>query len=288
MRRGTVLLLSLVAAVAQAQERIRDVIYLKQAGCAYTLDVFKPKTPNHKAVVWMVSGGWFSSHQDIREDLAKAFTDRGFTFFQVVHGSQPKYTIMEIVPMVRRAIRFVRANATTYGIDPQAIGVCGGSAGGHLSLEIAGLGDDGNPAATDPVEQASSRVNAVVAFYPPTDFLNWGAPGVTPIMAKGMEIFTPAFGVTAQTTDEEKKKIGYTVSPIILINPKYPPTLLIHGDADTLVPVQQSKLMDAALEKAGITHKLVIIPGGGHDGITVLKGAKDAFDWFDTYLKTGK
>lgn len=174
MRLIVVAALTVASIFARAQERIQDVIYLKQGGCAYTFDVFKPKTPNHKAVVWMVSGGWFSSHESIDPNLAKFFTDHGYTVFEVVHGSQPKYTIAEIVPQVRRAVRFIRANATTYGIDPQAIGVSGGSAGGHLSLEIAGLGDDGDATAKDPVERASSRANAVVAFFPPTDFLNWG------------------------------------------------------------------------------------------------------------------
>src|SRR5476649_1086476 len=101
MRRMTAALLVLVAAACtQAQTRIKDVIYMKQAGCAYTMDVFTPKTSNHKAVIWIVSGGWFSSHDQINPDLGKMFTDKGFSVFEVVHGSQPKYTIPEIIPMV--------------------------------------------------------------------------------------------------------------------------------------------------------------------------------------------
>jgi acetyl esterase/lipase len=288
MRPFAVATLIIASICARAQDRIRDVIYLKQGGCAYTLDVFKSKTPNHKAIVFMVSGGWVSSHEGINPAMAKPLNDRGFTVFEVVHGSQPKYTISEIVPEVRRAVRFVRANAASYDIDPNAIGVTGISSGGHLSLEIGGLGDDGNPTATDPVERVSSRVQAVVAFMPPTDFLNWGEEGKTPFHMANMDQFMPAFGVNPQTPDDVVQKIGHDTSPIILVKSGFPPTLLVHGDADKLVPLQQSKKLDAAFETVGITHKLVIVPGGDHGFRTVIGGLSQALDWFDVNLKVGK
>lgn len=102
-----------------------------------------------------------------------------------------------------------------------------------------------------------------------------------------MAIFMPAFGVTVQTPDDTVKKIAHDVSPIFLINPSFPPTLLVHGDADTLVPVQQSKELDAAFESAKIVHKLIIVPGGGHGGDTVIKAALQALDWFDAHLRAG-
>ncbi|HWD39806.1 MAG TPA: alpha/beta hydrolase [Fimbriimonas sp.] len=285
MRGVVAAVLSFAALLVQGQERISDVIYLKQGGCAFTMDVFKPKTPNHKAVVWMVSGGWFSNHNNIDPMLAKAFTDRGFTFFEVVHGSQPKYTIPEIVPMVRRAIRFVRFNASNYDVDPKEIGVSGGSAGGHLSLEIGGLGDDGDPNAKDPVDKVSSRVQAIVAFFPPTDFENWGRDNFTPLDAPQMSIFLPAFGVTAQTPKDVRQKIAHDTSPIILVKADFPPTLLVHGDADTLVPVQQSQKLDALFEALHVTHKLIVVHGTGHGGDTFVKGLPDAINWFDSNLK---
>jgi len=283
-----VAVLALASVLSQAQTRIRDVIYLKQAGCAYTLDVFTPKTPNHKAIVWMVSGGWISNHEGINPDLAKFFTDKGFTVFEVVHGAQPKYTIPEIVPQVRRAMRFIRANAATYDISPNAIGVSGGSAGGHLSLEIGGLGDDGDPNAKDPIDKVSSRANAVVAFFPPTDFENWGKEGVMPFQLPGMAVFYPAFGVTTQTPKDVAQKIAHDTSPIILVKTGFPPTLIVHGDKDMLVPVQQAKLIDAAFESAKVVHKLLIVTGGGHDAITLLGGVKATLEWFDTNLVVPK
>jgi len=288
MRRFAVALFALLSVHALAQTHVPDVIYLKQAGCAYTMDVFTPKTPNHKAIVWMVSGGWFSHHEDINPGFAKLLTDKGYTVFEVVHGSQPKYTIPEIVPMVRRAIRFVRSLAGTYDFSPNAIGVTGASAGGHLSLEIAGLGDDGDPNAKDPVDKLSSRVNAVVAFMPPTDFENWGTDGVTPIQVPNMKIYMPAFGVTDLTPKEVVQKVAHDVSPIILVKPGFPPTLIVHGAKDALVPLQQAKKIDAAFAAANVTHKLVVVPTGGHDLGTMMGGMTAAFDWFDTNLTVTK
>ena len=284
MRKLLIASLVLVSGIAAAQSRIRDVIYLKQGGCAYTMDVFKPKTSNHKAIVWMVSGGWVSNHEGINPLLASALTEKGFTVFQVVHGSQPKYTIPEIVPQVRRAIRFIRENAGSYDISPNAIGVSGASAGGHLSLEIGGLEDDGDPNAKDPIERVSSRVSAVVAFFPPTDFLNWGDTAKSAFNVPNMEVFYPAFGVTKETAKETVEKIAKDVSPILLVKEGFPPTLLVHGDADKLVPIQQSKILDASFTAAHVEHKLFIVPGTGHDASTLLKGLAPALEWFDTHL----
>ena len=284
MRKLIAASLIFVSGFAAAQTRVRDVIYLKQGGCAYTMDVFKPKTPNHKAIVWMVSGGWVSNHESINPLLASALTDKGFTVFEVVHGSQPKFTIPEIVPQVRRAIRFIRDSAASYDISPNAIGVAGASAGGHLSLEIAGLGDDGDPNAKDPVERVSSRANAIVAFFPPTDFLNWGDTGNAAFSVPNMEVFYPAFGVTKSTPKNALEKIAKDVSPILLVKEGFPPTLLVHGDADKLVPIQQSKILDATFTAAHVEHKLFIVPGTGHDASTLLKGLAPALEWFDSHL----
>lgn len=284
MRRLTSLTLLLVAALGQAQERLRDVIYMKEGGCAFTLDVFKPAKANHKAVVWLVSGGWFSSHEAINADLAKPLNDAGYTVFEVVHGSQPRYKIPEIIPQVQHSIRYIRANAKTWDIDPNAIGVSGMSAGGHLSLMIGGLGDEGKPDDKDPVNRVSDKVQAVVAFMPPTDFLNWGKEGAVPFKMPQMLVFMPAFGVTPQTPEDTMRKLGHDLSPINTINPNFPPTLIVHGDKDPLVPLQQAQTMDSAFDAAKLIHKLVVVPGGGHDLKTLLGGFPALLEWFNSHL----
>src|SRR5207244_4593608 len=141
-----------------------------------TMDVFTPKkSPNGLGVIFVISGGWFSSHDflgalpthpifNVRELLK-----RGYTVFAVVHGSQPKFTIPEILEDMHRATRFIRHHARDYKIDPERLGIYGGSAGGHLSLMQGTAGNAGNPKALDAVDRVSSRVQAVACFFPPTD-----------------------------------------------------------------------------------------------------------------------
>src|SRR5262249_3230117 len=158
----------------KSYNRKEDVIYGRKFGTALTMDVFSPrKNANGAAVIWVISGGWFSDHRIIRPDFAyapvKTLIDRGYTVFAVVHAIQPKFTIPEILQDMHRAVRFIRAHAKDYHIDPERIGITGGSAGGHLSLMQGTAGDKGNSKAPDPVDRVSSRVQAVACFFPPTD-----------------------------------------------------------------------------------------------------------------------
>lgn len=255
-----------IATLARAQEVVHDLIYLKQGGAAFTMDAFKPAKPNGMAVLWMVSGGWFSSHEAINPGMAKGFNDQGITLFQVVHGSQPLYKIPQIETQIVRAVRWVRANAAKFAVDPDKIGIAGASAGGHLSLMAAALATDGDPKSADPVERASSRLQAVVAYFPPTDLLNYGAPGRIPIGELQMTPFLPAFGVDPKGPKDAIEKRLREVSPIYLVGPSFPPTLLVHGDKDPLVPLEQSQRFDEALTKAGRIHRLIVVPGGTHGG----------------------
>lgn len=286
MKRAPLLfVLFLFACIASAQERISDQIYMKSGGAAFTLDVFKSKTPNAPCVIWLVSGGWFSDHKDINLPIAQLYNQQGVTVIQVVHGSQPRYTLNEIVPQVKRSIRYIRTNAERFGIDPNKIGISGASAGGHLSLMMGGTGDAGNPSATDPVEKAASTVNAVGVLMPPTDFLNWGAPGVFPFESDLMKPFIPAFGVTKETPKDKLLELGKLMSPITHVTAKFPPTMIVHGDKDALVPVQQARVMDEALGKSGVDHTLVVVEGGGHDGKTFFEGLPKLLAFFKAKLK---
>src|ERR1044071_8156351 len=131
--------------------RIGDVVYGRKDGTALTMDVFVPKkNANGAAVIWVISGGWFSSHAGISAAGAEPFLERGYTVFAVVHGSQPRYTIPEILFDMHRSVRFIRANAKQYKIDPDRIGITGGSAGGHLSLMQGTAGNLGDEKSKDP------------------------------------------------------------------------------------------------------------------------------------------
>src|SRR5690606_637325 len=118
--------------------------YGHKDGMALTFDVIRPSADaNGAAVLYMVSGGWFSRYSP-PEVVARRFQpllDEGFTLFVVRHGSSPKYVIPEIVGDVRRAVRYIRFNAHHWEVDPDRLGVFGGSAGGHLALMLGTASD---------------------------------------------------------------------------------------------------------------------------------------------------
>lgn len=276
--------------------RKEDVVYGRKFGTALTLDVFTPKEkPNGKAVILVVSGGWFSAHSAISVDYAKVFLNRGYTVFAVVHGSQPRFAIPDVLSDMHRAVRFIRYHAQDYGIDPDQIGITGGSAGGHLSLMQGTAGDAGDPKAKDPVDRVSSRVQAVACFYPPTDFLNYGKPGENALGRGILANFKAPFDfqeVDEKThafvpiTDESKVlEIGRKISPINHASADDPPTLIIHGDADKLVPIQQAEIIIAKLKDNGVTAKLVVKPGAAHGWPDLMKDVTQFADWFDEQLK---
>jgi acetyl esterase/lipase len=285
-------------AAARAGEnytRTRDVIYGRKYGLSLTMDVFTPKKDaNGAAVLIMVSGGWRSDPQRINAGYANAFLKRGYTVFAVVHGSQPRFTVPEAVEDVTRAVRFIRSKAKDFKIDPDRIGVTGGSAGGHLSLMLGNAGDDGNPNATDPVERVSSRVQAVACFYPPTDFLNFGKQGVVMTRRTAGDPYKAAIDFNAfdskthlfeRITDEAKERaLLKQISPVTFVSAKSAPALIIHGDADPLVPLQQSELMLAKYKAAVVPAKLIVKPGAAHGWPGLEKDLVAFADWFDTYL----
>ena len=281
------LLLSVGWAWAQTNvdfTRTEDVIYGRKFGTALTLDVFQPRPANGVGIILMVSGGWFSSHESINADYFRALLNRGYTVFAVVHGSQPKFVITEIVPDINRAVRFIRHNAAHYGVDPNRLGITGGSAGGHLSLTMGTQGGPGDANAKDLVDRESSAVQCVACFFPPTDFLNYGRPGEDAVGVGILKSFKPAFGPRSDTA-EERQKLGREISPIYFVHSNMPPILIIHGDADTLVPIYQAQMFVKRCEEVGSTAKLVVREGKNHGWPEMGKDMERFADWFDEYLR---
>ncbi len=272
-----------------------DVIYGRKHGVALTMDIFTPKqNANGAGIVMCVSGGWFSSKAAINPTFFGEALNRGYTVFAVVHGGQPRFTIPEALDDMHRAMRFIRHNAKTYGIDPERIGIMGGSAGGHLSLMMGCTGRDGDPKAQDPIDRGSSRVQAVACFYPPTDFLNYGKEGEIALGTGVLKNFRAPFDFLEfdpktrsynLITDEDKRKeIGKQISPVYHVTDKSAPMLIVHGDADTLVPIQQAELIIAKLKAAKVPCELVVKKGAAHGGPAFASERKTLVDWFDKHL----
>jgi acetyl esterase/lipase len=272
--------------------RTEDVIYRRKHGTALTMDVFAPReNANSAAIVMIISGAWRSAHDQIRPRFATEYARRGYTVFAVVHGSSPRFSLPEIVDDVHRAVRFVRSQAEQYKFDADRIGVTGASAGGHLSLLLGTAGTAGDPEAKDPIDRLSSRVQAVACFFPPTDFLNYGATGIT-LLGNGsarapfdfQEYDNEARAFVPVTNRDRRMEIGRQVSPLYHVTADDPPTMIIHGDADRLVPLQQSQLIIEKLKEENVPCELIVKAGGAHGWPDIAADVPKFADWFDKHL----
>ena len=265
-------------------QRTDGIVYGRRGARDLTMDVLRPSHPNGLGVALMVSGGWRSKGAgETPAWLVAPLLRRGYTVFAVCHISQPRSTVMEIIEDMNRGVRYIRHNAVAYGIDPRRIGVTGGSAGGHLSLMLATRGGAGDPQAADPVDRESSAVQAVAIFYPVTDLLNLGPSTENPGDGGPPKSFVKAFGPGAQDP-AVWRTIGRESSPIYYVHRGMPPTLIYHGDADTLVPIEQSLRFRQRAAELGMDVPVVVHPGGQHGWPTMLWDEFALVDWFDRYL----
>jgi acetyl esterase/lipase len=256
-----------------------DVVYGHKAGMALTFDVVQPKKPNGAGVLFMVSGGWVSFWVPPETAVGPAspafvkffneLLDHGFTLFIVRHGSSPQFKVPEAVADVRRAVRFIRLNAARFDVDANRLGVCGGSAGGHLSLVLGTSSDAGDKNAKDDVDKTSDRVAAVVAYFPPVDLREWVGTRTKEFPALDFD-----------------KKLADGISPILFVSDDDPPTLLVHGDKDTLVPVSNSERIEKEFKKHHVPCELKVMRGAGHGfaGKQNDEAAQALVAWFDKYL----
>jgi acetyl esterase/lipase len=282
------LCLASALAVLQAQPksdftRTEDVIYGRKFGTALTLDVFQPEKPNGAGILWVVSGGFFSSHDNVNPGAYRPLLERGYTVFAVVHGSQPKYTITEIERDIHRAVRFVRHNAAKYSVSPDRLGITGSSAGAHLCLTIGTQGGPGDPNAKDPVDRESSAVQCVACFFPPTDFLNWSKEGDDGVGFGSTVKHQAAFGPRSYSP-EDRKALGREISPIYFVTANMAPTLVMHGDSDHEVPIYQAKMFEQRCQEVGAPYKLMIKPGKDHGWPGMDADVRVFADWFDEHL----
>lgn len=259
-----------------------DVVYGHKAGMALTYDIVRPADHGNGAtVLFMVSGGWVSmwmppesvvrAEKPNNLNLFEKIVDRGYTLILVRHGSSPYFKVPDAVNDVKLAIRHIRLNAKAMNLDPERIGVCGGSAGGHLSLILGTMGDDGSSASVDDISSVSSRVRAVAAYFPPTDMREYVNH---PTLSKQF----PA--VIFPEAEAE------SVSPLLAVTADDAPTLLIHGDRDELVPISHSERFAESMKQAGVECELIVMKGAAHGfpGAQGVQAETALLNWFDRHL----
>jgi acetyl esterase/lipase len=249
-------------------EVTRGVVYGRRQGQDLTLEVHRPQQPNGVGLLIMVSGKWKSRPDKFRPWLAGPALRQGLTVFAVSHLPQPQVSVQEIVEDMHRAVRFVRHHAAEYGVDPRRLAVCGGSSGGHLSLMLATRGGPGPAEAVDPVDREDSSVQAVAVFFPVTDLLNLGSSTENDGTGGPPRSFKKSFGPRANDL-EQWRRIGREISPIFHVGEALPPVLIAHGDADTLVPLDQSERFRERAARFGHEVQLWVRSGARHGWLTM-------------------
>ena len=244
---------------------IYDIEYAAPTGFSLKLDLHIPDDPGpHPAILWLHTGAWISGDKSGGPALRQA--RRGYAVASVQYRFAPNSIFPAQLEDAKAAVRWLRANATRYNLDPDRIGVFGASAGGHLA---ALLGTTGDVAELEGLVHGnggySSRVRAVVDYYGPTDLLQLAAQSLPCTFLDPNASFAPPsllIGCPIQSCPDRTA----LSNPIRYISPDDPPFLIVHGTEDCLVPWQQSQLLFDALRGAGGDVTLQIIPGAQHGG----------------------
>ncbi len=290
---GSILLLACLALQSETPETrftvVSDVEYCTGGGQPLLLDVFIPKnrirTPT-PAVLWIHGGGWERGDKNGNSG-ALLLANAGFvtaSLFYRLSGDSPFPADIEDC---KCAIRFLRANAKKYGLDPDRIGVAGASAGGHLAELAAVAPSSAGLEGTGGWENISSEVQAASAYYGASDF----TVGAAQFQHHTGQVIVKLF----RGTEKEKPELYRKASPIFYVSKNAPPLLLAHGEQDDLVPFDQSVRMAAAYRHAGLPVEFIEVKNAGHDfqqtGAEPISPSVEyihqkTIDFFEKYLVT--
>ncbi len=262
---------------------LRDVDYGGEGKRSQMLDLFVPKTDAADKplplIVWIHGGAWLGGSKE--NFPALRFLSSGYAVASLNYRLSPEAIFPAQIEDCKGAIRYLRANAAKNNIDPNRIAVWGSSAGGHLVALVGTSGDvkelEGKVGGN---LEVSSRVQAVCDWFGPTDFMEIGK---SPSNMKHNEPTSPESKLIGGAILENKDKCA-KASPITYVNKDNPPFLIMHGDADPLVPLNQSELLNAALKKAGVDVTFEVIKGAGH-GFRGPEIDKMVTDFFEKHLK---
>lgn len=259
---ATALLFIAMAGPVQAQHRVdRNVVYGMYSGLGLLMDVYYPESPNGYGVIFISGSGWtrelsLDAQQLTRTGQEKIYAEplaeAGYTVFNINHRAAPRFRYPAPIEDAQRAVRYIRHHAEQFSIDPDRIGAMGGSSGAHLAGLLGVMDGAGDPQDPSPVNRESAKVQAVVTRAAPMDLRN--------------NPEAPLFGYRGNAAREGtvEARLLVEASPITYVSSDDPPMLLIHGDADPVVPFEWSVSMHQALKDAGVATEMIRVPGGGH------------------------
>jgi acetyl esterase/lipase len=245
----------LTIAVPESVAVDKDIEYGKGGDVSLKLDLYSPKerTGLGPAIIFIHGGAWRSGSREMYHYYCVKFAERGYVAATI------SYRLMRVAPFpaavedANCAVRWMRSNAERLGVSPNKIGVAGGSAGGHLSMMVGYAPDSPELAGHGGHAESSSRVQAVVNLYGPTDLTTEFARSAGPVRDfLGGKPFDDAADVYR------------LASPVAHVTKDDPPTLILHGSIDDTVPIAQAELLVKKLEEAGAPFEYDRVDGWPH------------------------
>lgn len=253
--------LFLISSLSADTKKISDIEFAVVNGHSLKLDLYMPeKIESPQLIVWIHGGGWRAG--DKSKCYVTDLTKHGFAVASISYRLTDKAIFPAQIHDCKAAIRWLRANQSKYGYKADKIGVSGASAGGMLAALIGTSGGveflEGNVGGN---LNYSSKVEAVVDFYGPTDFILRSQNQPKRANAVG-SICYKLFGGGA----DKKVELARAASAVTHVSKDDPPFLVIHGDNDKKVFLDQSQRIEEEYKKAGLPLELMLIKGGGHGG----------------------
>lgn len=272
---------------AQSAPHVPDNV-IWQAGIEYSnpdeqhlqLNLARPKSGDgpFPAVVCIHGGGFRAGTRDGYDKLCIQLAQRGYVAATITYRLSPKFKFPAAIHDTKAAVRWMRANAGTYKINPERIGVTGGSAGGHLAQFLAVTAHVPEFEGTGGNAEQSSSVSCVVNFFGPSDFTKSYGKSVDAAVVLPMWL-----GGNLDTA----RQLHVRASPLYWVTPDAAPTLCVHGTDDKYVAYEQAVWIIDRLKAAGVEAELLTLKGAGHGfkGADAKKADQALFEFFDRHLK---
>lgn len=308
MMRIKLLLLLLVMATTNLKsfsqptsaKKVENIVYGMVSGTALLMDAYLPLKSNHKAVIFIPGSAWgfpYPTNYDqtpLKEDIKldsnyygkwqKLLVQNGYTVFVINHRFCPKFQFQDIIEDCRRAVRYVRYNATEFSIDPLYIGAMGHSSGGNLA-SMLGVSDSTYSTNKSAIDSVSSKVQAVVTLATPFNLAdinkaedstidnNYVLSAITAYMGSLPVIKRGDFVLSGKYM---------SASPYSLVTKDDSPTLIYYSDDDPVISTRQAKNMYEKLVQNNVPAKIVISHNAGHNPLADMI---EVCNWFEKYLK---
>ena len=235
---------------------ISDVQFCTGGGNPLLMDIFIPEQRNRTptpTILWIHGGGWDHGDKNGHSN-AEFLAEAGFVAATLSYRLSGVAPFPAAIEDCKCAVRFLRANASRYGIDPERIGVAGSSAGGHLAELVATADQSAGFEGDGGWHDVSSRVQAAASYYGVSDLTAQFPPDTVPVILKFF-----------RGTDKEKPELYREASPILYVSKDDPPLLLVHGEKDDGVPFEQSVRMAESYRRLRVPVEFIVVKNAGHD-----------------------